>query len=81
MHKCDIPVRHGFLLGENISREEKRMKWQEEDKQIMDILIEDYGVDGVMEELAERCDMALVRADNEVYRIYSAALWTVEPES
>lgn len=49
--------------------------WRDEDKQIMDILVEDYGFDEILRELAQRCDTALMDADNEVYRLYSAKLW------
>lgn len=51
------------------------MTWNKEDKQIIDILVEDYGIDGIMEELAKYCDGALLEADNEVYRMYSIGLW------
>jgi len=64
---------HGVLKLQYKDR--AAMTWNNEDKQIMDILIEDYGIDGIMEELAKHCDTALLQADNEVYRVYGTALW------
>jgi hypothetical protein len=51
------------------------MEWNEEDKRTMDHLIEKYGYAGILKDIAERCDIALLTSENEMYFRYSTALW------
>ncbi len=50
------------------------MTWSEEDRETMDRLIEKYGYAGILEDIAERCEVALLTSENEMYFRYSTAL-------
>lgn len=51
------------------------MIWSQDDKQVMDRLVEEYGIAGIIEELAERCDIAFLTTKNPVYEKFSTTLW------